>query len=186
MTMIDTSHPIPPQREDKPTNAAAHERPALHREALLGELDLDDLRAMRRQLSAQETKVSFWERIIQGRLDVLQAESDVDPVTHLGRVLTDAPTLPRRPDHLSVAAVDDVPPLVDLTALWTRQVDHADPAACEVLAADLTDAGQRLSEVHSGLFHRIDTVTGELIARYREDPHLALVALPREPISLGL
>ena len=47
----------------------------------------------------------------------------------------------------------------------------------EDLADHLRQAEVRLSEYRHELHLRIDKVTGELIARYREDPTLALTAL---------
>ena len=54
------------------------------------------------------------------------------------------------------------------------------------LEAALEDAERSLSQTRSGLFRRIDGVTGELIARYRQDPGLALTALPMDSMSLRL
>ncbi len=168
----------------KARKAARAHAPAPERDPAYDSLSLEDLRALRTSLADEETKVSYWRRIIQARLDVLRAGgSEVDRVADLGRVLADAPTLRRRLVHLSVGPIDDVPPLPDLARLWSREVD-GDEAARESLAGDLLVAERRLSEVRAGLFRRIDGVTGELIARYRQDPTLALTALPHEALSL--
>ena len=44
--------------------------------------------------------------------------------------------------------------------------------------ARLADAEHQLSAYRRGLHERLDAATGELIARYREEPALALRALP--------
>jgi hypothetical protein len=170
----------------KERKAARAHAPAPERDPAYDSLSLDDLRALRAQLADEETKVSYWRRIIQARLDVLRAGgAEVDRVADLSRVLSDAPSMHRRLVHLSVGPIDDVPPLPDLAHLWSREAG-GDEAEREALASDLLVAERRLSEVRAGLFRRIDGVTGELIARYREEPTLALTALPHEALSLRI
>jgi hypothetical protein len=169
------------QRRKERKAARAHAA-APDRDHAFDALSLDDLRAMRTALAQEETRVSYWRRIIQARLDVVRAGGvEGDRVAGLGRVLADAPTLGRRLAHITVGPVDEVPPLPDLSELWARQADD-DPAARARLAQELVVAERRLSAVRAGLFHRIDAVTGELIARYRQDPRLALTALPHDPM----
>ena len=50
-------------------------------------------------------------------------------------------------------------------------------------ASRLADAEHELSAYRRGLHERLDAATGELIARYREEPSLALRALPLPPDS---
>ena len=141
-------------------------------------LSLDDLRHLRNDLTEQETRVSYWRRILQARIDLLMAGGDSGQVSDLSRVLTDAPTAHRRVVHVSVDAVDDVLPLPDLAELWDRVPDPADHKAVEKLIADLRTAEKQISSVRADLFVGIDAVTAELIARFHENPSLALIALP--------
>ena len=142
-------------------------------------LSLDDLRKVRHELTEQETRVSYWRRILQARVDLLEAGEDAANMASLGRLLTDAPSMHRRMAYVSVEAVDDaVLPLPDLANLWARSADPADPHAVAALVADLRAAEHQISEVRADLFIGIDAITAELIARFHENPSLALMALP--------
>lgn len=155
--------------------------PAPAKDPGLADLSLDDLRRVRAGLVEEEGKVSYWRRIVQARLDLLRNPLDGsgDLVSELGHVLADAQVSHRRLAHLSVTAVDGLPPLPNLAALWSHPLDESDAAARERLAAALEAAEHELSGYRRELFARIDRMTGELVARYHEDPRLALSALPQ-------
>jgi hypothetical protein len=147
-------------------------------------LSLEDLRALRTELMDQETRVSYWRRIIQARLDVLRSDvTDHSPVTDLAKVLTEATSAHRRLAHISVLPIDDIPPLPDLAEVWARQVEPGDTVATAKLVTDLESAEEQLSKFRSELFRGIDVATNELIARYREQPLLALQILPTDPFA---
>ena len=147
-------------------------------------LSLEDLRALRTELLDQETRVSYWRRIIQARLDVLRSDvTDHSPVTDLAKVLTEATSAHRRLAHISVLPIDDIPPLPDLAEVWARQVAPGDTVATAKLVTDLESAEEQLSKFRSELFRGIDVATNELIARYREQPLLALQILPTDPFA---
>ena len=153
--------------------------PAPKSDVAFDHLSLDDLRAMRLTLTDQETRASYWRRILQARIDLLKAGDDQGVVRNLSRVLTDEPSAHRRLAHVTVDAVDDVLPLPDLAQLWSRVPNPTDPASVAALVADLRVAEQQISVLRSELFLNIDAVTAELIARFHDNPSLALVALPR-------
>lgn len=174
-------------RDDRAAEAAARraERkrarlsaPVPDRDEAFADLSLVELRAMRDALAGEETRVSYWRRIVQARIDVLRAESGQDAVADLSRLLADAQSSHRRLAHISVEPVEGLPPLPDLGRLWASEPAADDPASRDLLLSQLAEAESRLSEYRSELFRRIDHVTGELIARYRENPLLALSALP--------
>ena len=145
-------------------------------------LSLEDLRQVRTDLIDQETRVSYWRRIIQARLDVVRSDiTDHSPVTDLAKVLTEATSAHRRLAHISVLPADDIPPLPDLAEVWARQIPEEDPVGREQLVTDLEAAEDQLSAFRSELFRAIDVATTELIARYREQPLLALQILPTDP-----
>jgi len=153
------------------------------RDAAYDALSLSNLRETRTELGHEETRVSYWRRIIQARLDVVRsAAPDGDRVADLTRVLTDARSSVHRLAYIDVQPVQDVPPLPDLAEIWSRQVDRTDPVAFARLEADLTAAELELSTYRRELHRRIDLVTDELIARYREQPLLALQILPGDPL----
>jgi hypothetical protein len=143
-------------------------------------LSLDALREYRKVLSAEESRVSYWRRILQARLDLLLAGSVGDSET-LRPVLTDQRVGAGRRALVEITPVDDIPPLPDLAGLWDRFVDPSDPATVAALAEDLAAAETQLSEYRSVLHRRIGAATSELIARYREEPSLCLSALPLGP-----
>ena len=108
----------------------------------------------RTELSDEETKVSYWRRIIQARLDLVRLDKpDADPVADLRRVLTDATTSRHRLAHIDAGPVDDIPPLPDLAEIWARQVDPSDSGSVARLDSDLDAAERELSayrrELHS-------------------------------------
>jgi 2-hydroxychromene-2-carboxylate isomerase len=79
---------------------------------------------------------------------------------------------------VAIMPIDDVPPLPDLAALWAREANETDPASVAELKRDLGFAELQLSAYRAALHRRLENATGELIARYREEPRLALLALP--------
>lgn len=147
-----------------------------------GHLSLDALREYRRALTAEEGKVSYWRRILQARLDVVQAGSvkELDQ-ERLRPVLTSERVGAGRQALVEVLPVDDIPPLPSLGELWDRRVDRDDTAGQAELEHDLRVAEAQLSAYRNALHRRIGEATGELIARYREQPSLCLSALPLDP-----
>ena len=155
-------------------------RPAAERTQEHAHLTLDGLRDYRKALTAEESNVSYWRRIIQARLDVVRAGSDLAS-ENLKPVLTDERVGAGRQALVEVVPVDDIPPLPDLAGLWARQVDLSDADAVAALEADLDEAEHQLSEYRSVLHKRLGAATSELIARYRDEPTLCLTALPVQP-----
>ena len=163
--------------------AARAAMPPPERDPSYDALSLTDLRAARTELGDEETRVSYWRRIIQARLDVIRSDvPDHERVADLTRVLTDARSSVHRLAHIDVQPIDDIPPLPDLAEVWSRQVDRTDARALARLEKDLSAAEQKLSTYRRELHRRIDLVTNELIARYREQPLLALQILPNDPL----
>jgi hypothetical protein len=170
--------PVPPTQPGparKPPSRPIAERSEQH-----SHLTLEALREYRKALSAEESNVSYWRRIIQARLDVVRAGGDLVS-ENLKPVLTDERVGAGRQALVQVLPVDDIPPLPDLAGLWERQVDPADSAALAALEADLDAAEKQLAAYRAALHARLGAATSELIARYRDEPQLCLSALPTEP-----
>ena len=171
--------PVPRSRKGGP-------RPVPERQEVFAHLTLDALRSYRRTLGEEESRVSYWRRILQARLDLLRAAldgtsaRDVD-TDALRPVLTDARVGAGRQALIEVVPVDDIPPLPSIEQLWERQVDPSDEPAARALEADLARAERELSDYRAALHRRIAAATGELIARYREQPSLCLSVLPLPP-----
>ena len=166
--------PVPAVRRPAP-----RPKPELHQ--ALAHLDLDELRALRSALSAEESKVSYWRRILQARLDVVRAGTRAGGAldgTTLRPILTDARVGAGRQALVEVLQTDDLPPLPSLAELWDRRVAPTDAAGQARLVTDLSEAEQQLSAYRRDLHARQADATGELIARYRQAPTLCLSALP--------
>jgi hypothetical protein len=142
-------------------------------------LSLGGLRNYRTTLSSEEGRVSYWRRIIQARIDLVRAalEGHATTVEDLREVFAEHHVGGNRTSALSVMPIDDMPPLPDLAEVWSRQ-PSADPDHNAALIHDLTKAESQLSAYRTALHRRLADATGELIARYREQPDLCLSALP--------
>lgn len=153
-------------------------------------LSLDALRDYRQALQDEENKVSYWRRILQARLDLVRADgpggtaggSGALGADRLRPVLTDAKVRAGRTALVQVLPVDDIPPLPSLGELWERCVDRDDTAGQARLDRELAEAEAQLSAYRSVLHRRLEEATGELIARYREQPGLCLGVLPLTPL----
>jgi hypothetical protein len=142
-------------------------------------LTLDDLRDLRRELGDEEARVSYWRRIIQARIDLLtRGSSDGDIVERLTTVLAESGAVHRRLANLSVKPAGDIDALPDLHSLWTRVVDSRDTEAVAGFVEELRAVETDISALRREIHQRLDEATGQLIARYRQDPSLALTALP--------
>ena len=160
---------------------AAGRRPA-QRVPHLEHLELSALRVYRQDLLTEESRVSYWRRILQARLDTTVGRGDErTPAPKLKSVLSQHQESSRR---LAVHTVHDamgVPPLPDLTVLW--ESGAAGNVADDDMVVRLAAAEIELSAYRRALHERLDDATSELIARYREQPALALCALPLPPTS---
>ncbi|MDA8436789.1 MAG: hypothetical protein M0Z98_12480 [Actinomycetales bacterium] len=161
--------------------AARAAAPPPERDPVYDGLSLADLRDARAGLGAEETRVSYWLRIIQERLDGLRAEQPDVVRVDLARALRDAHGSIRRLAALDARPVDDVAPLPDLAEIWARRVDRTDATALARLERDLGAAERALAAYRQEVHRRADLFTVELIARYREQPQLALQILPSDP-----
>ncbi len=163
----------------KPAPVPARHRPVPERSADFAHLTLDGLREYRRALSAEEGRVSYWRRIIQARLDLVRAtEEGGGGVDSLRGVFGDQRIDGGRLALLRIVPIEDMPPLPDLGPLWRRQPLLGDPEHNAGLLRDLSRAEKQLSAYRAALHRRISAATGELIARYREDPLQCLSVLP--------
>lgn len=144
-------------------------------------LGLEELRRYRQALTAEENRVSYWRRIIQGRLDVVRAgesSAGID-VAHLRPALSQAGNSTGRGALIEVQPAPDFPPLPDLQSLWDRCPPPGAHAEGARLAEDLVLAERQLSDYRAVVHRRIHAATTELITRYSADPSQCLSALPR-------
>lgn len=147
----------------------------------LGKLDLAQLRAYRLRLAAEEDRVSYWRRLIHGRIDVVEADSrSPQPLAFddLVRVLGDTGSGHTRRALIRIKPADPLPDLPVLTEIWETETDTQDPEQVALCLTKLRAAEGQLSDYRRALHERIDEATGELILRYRADPSAALAFLP--------
>ncbi|MHB2022084.1 MAG: RsiG family protein [Mycobacteriales bacterium] len=160
--------------------SVSRQRAAPEPDARYAHLDMSGLRRYRRVLSAEEGRVSYWRRIIQARLDIVRASAagQVPDITSLPGVFASGGTVSTRRALLDVLGSDDLPPLPDLAALWSRTPDPDNQEENQSLIHDLASAERQLSAYRGALHRRLSAATGELIARYHADPSLCLSVLP--------
>ena len=155
---------------------SARSRPVPQHAPELAHLTLEELRAYRQELVTEEIRVSYWRRILQARLDLLIGDDDSTALRRLGAVLTQHEVYSRRLAVQPVHVPGGAPPLPDLAMLWDTSVLGEDDEGAVVTR--LADAEHQLSSYRRSLHLRLDAATGELIARYHDEPGLALSALP--------
>ena len=148
----------------------------------LAPLSLDELRADRQELITEEARVSYWRRLVQARMDLAvqdpTARGSQGSLARLRDVLTDQQHASRRLAVQPVAGDAGLPPVPDLAVLWSSEADPSAAGFAEDTLTRLADAEHELSAYRRSLHARLDAATGELISRYREEPALALRALP--------
>ncbi|MBV9485950.1 MAG: hypothetical protein JO246_07815 [Frankiaceae bacterium] len=163
---------------NRPTADRFHAPP--ERSADFAHLSLDGLRQYRSTLSSEESRVSYWRRIIQARLDLVRAADagSTTTVDDLPDVFAEGRGAGARTALITIVPVDDMPPLPDLGAIWAREPIVGNREHNNSLIHDLTKAESQLSAYRAALHRRLASATSELIARYRESPNLCLTALP--------
>jgi hypothetical protein len=77
---------------------------------------------------------------------------------------------------VNVRAAEDLPELPVLKDMWVTELDPHDTQDVADAIRRLRSAEEQLTEYRRALHQRLDKATGELIARYRENPSSALVA----------
>jgi hypothetical protein len=172
--MADKSLTRDPSNRRRTLTHAAH---SPHLEGL----SLAELRAYRKQLSAEEDKVSYWRRLVHARLDVLEAEVQSGgtlSMSQLVRVLGDTGAGRTRTALVAIRPAEPLPDLPVLAEMWITEIDPQDHDAIAEAMDRLRVAEAKLSDYRRALHQRMDEATGDLINRYREDPGQALSAMP--------
>ena len=148
--------------------------------ANLDNMSLAAVREYRAGLSEEEEKVSYWRRLVQTRIDLIEQEKSAQGITtkDLLKSLGSTGTGARRQQLLSVEAQDELPDLPGLNDLWMSAIDIHDAEQTADLLAELQDVETRLSVYRRSLHARIDAATAELVRRYKENPDLSLELFP--------
>lgn len=134
---------------------------------------LAGLRALREALRQEERQVSYWRRLVQGRLDLARAAlgGDQPSASRLSATTVRersngrrSPAFPRFAD----GAMDRR--LADLAGLWDTPIPWDDPEQLRQVERNLVTIEAELSRYRRELHERIDACTAELVGRYRRDP----------------
>jgi hypothetical protein len=140
---------------------------------------LAGLRALRQALREEERQVSYWRRLVQGRLDLAQAAiaGDQPSVEKLTAAAAGQPTngrratTPRRSPSFAkfVNGIQDRR-LASLAEAWDTPIPWEDPERLREIEGSLVEVEAELSRRRRNLHERIDACTKELVDRYRNDP----------------
>jgi hypothetical protein len=144
----------------------------LQREPLAG------LRALREALREEERQVSYWRRLVQGRLDLARtALAGGEPTAEFLAIVAATREQPGdRRARRSPAFTGSLPgqggerpPVGDLGKLWETPMPWDDAARLTAMTDALAEAEQALSLYRRTLHQRIDACTAELVGRYQRD-----------------
>ena len=149
----------------------------------LSSLSLDELRARRDDCLKVEGKVSYLRRLVQGRLDIVQADvgrrARREPPAELPSLLEQLPGILADRSHApgpgrlpsSPTPVDDGELTDELDALAGAErlasLPELPDGEVEGLARELSELERRVSERRRALFAAIDALQDELVRRYR-------------------
>jgi hypothetical protein len=145
----------------------------------LAHLDLRQLRDYRQELVEEESRISYWRRLVQARIDLV-LDHDDRSLERLRTILCEHAASSQRLARQHLQPAEGPPPLPDLAVLWEG---GSGPRESGDLVTRMAQAEHQLSAYRRALHERLDAATNELIARYHENPSLALVALPLRPDS---
>lgn len=142
----------------------------------LPDLPLSTLRSYRNALRREESRVSYWRRLVHARLDLAMAGGAGGELTRfqVAAALGDGVVWHRRLAVMSVEVGDPLPALPDLGVLCSRPLPGPDDEATALLA----QAERQLSAYRTAVHRLLDEATAELVARYRADPRACLSVLP--------
>lgn len=145
----------------------------------LADRPVAELRALRAECQAVETKLSYLRRMVQGRHDIISGEiqrqmgggdpADVSGlVERLPEILSDrirGPGSGRLPATFEPGEIDGqlVDRLDEIDSAWAAPDPDLDSVAAELAALET-----ELSDLRRSMFDRIDTIEGELTGRYRD------------------
>jgi hypothetical protein len=149
----------------------------------VGELPMPTLRARRDECHLVETSLSYFRRLIQGRLDIVQSEQarreGGDKATDLAHLVESLPTIlaehsvsssrGRLPEVVAPEEFEDMARqldgIVDADQL-TSLPDQSD-AALSAMASSLAGLERIVSSQRRALHERIDRLQEEIVQRYK-------------------
>jgi hypothetical protein len=136
---------------------------------------LAGLRAVRKALREEERQVSYWRRLVQGRLDLVRAALAGDQPS-ASRLSASATVRRERADERRSPAFTRPADggmdrrLAALAGLWETPIPWDDSERLRQVERQLVTIEAELSSYRRDLHERIDACTAELVGRYRRDP----------------
>ena len=135
---------------------------------------LPGLRALRKALREEERQVSYWRRLVQGRLDLVRAAlaGDQPSVSRLASSTSaeERAESRRSPAFARFADGGTDRRLAKLVAVWDIPIPWDDQRQLAQVERTLVTVEGELSSYRHDLHERIDACTAELVGRYRRDP----------------
>lgn len=152
---------------------------------------MEELRATRTEVQEAEVAVSYVRRVVQGRLDIVEAErrrrsgaaASEDPTEEAGSLVEDLPGILADPGHGGrTAGPGRLPMHIDpghqadtLVADLDREVDPnklaeiggLSDAELDVVAESLRTIEHQLSAQRHALHERLDALQAEMVRRYQ-------------------
>jgi hypothetical protein len=142
-------------------------------------LTLDELLERRSTLRAHEEQLSYWRRVVQGRLDLLRARLDGGDPDALADVLGGAERCGTRTAYAPVRHVEPMLELATADRAWEIASCSDDPAAVRHAVARLAVAERWLSDQRGRVLAELDHATDHLARRLRDDPGAYLRSVER-------
>jgi hypothetical protein len=122
---------------------------------------------LRSSLRREERRVSYWRRLLQGRLDLITGGEAGRPAPL--DILAGHGAPGREPAPLELLEELRSDPLAEAERLWREPVPWEDPAGLAGQEAALHRLERELSAYRRLLHERIDACTSELIGHYQHD-----------------
>jgi hypothetical protein len=170
-TVVSRSRPVP----------ATMMRPRPVRVPELAHMDVKRLRSYRRSLLQEELRTSYWRRLLQARRDLMRADAEPGDRIALIEALTEERSTSGRTAIMALHPDGGMPILPHLPDLWASSATVDDEYGRAELFARLASAESVLSSYREALHRRLDRATGDLVARYHDDPRQCFSALPDRP-----
>ncbi len=135
---------------------------------------LADLRALRTGLREEERQVSYWRRLVQGRLDLVRDALDghQPSAERLASSSTaqEATDGGHSPAFARIADGGMEHRLATLVELWDTPIPWDGSEKLRKIELTLVTIEADLSSYRRDLHERIDACTAELVGRYRRNP----------------
>ncbi len=151
--------------------------------SLLSAPALDALIARRGELREHEEQLSYWRRVVQGRLDLLLARSVGDDVRSLAEVLGGATSCGARLQHTPVRHMAPMPEIATADRAWDIASCSDEPAALHHATERHRSAEQWLSRQRHQVLAELDLATAELARALRDDPTAYLRSVERRSVA---